>query len=109
MSDENFCISDVLLLQLSYGSSSPVLSNRKRFPNFFRLVSPDQMMNPAKIALIQEFNWTKVATINQALEFFSVVNWYFVLLSVLRLVISTIQIGPSARQIDDSEIFVTAP
>lgn len=61
------------IFQLSYGSSSPILSDRKRFPNFFRLAGPDQKLNPAKVALLKEFDWKKVATINQALEFFSVV------------------------------------
>lgn len=66
----------IIMFQLSYGSSSPILSDRNRFPNFFRLVVPDQMLNPAKIALMKLFNWKKVATINQALEFFSVVKYY---------------------------------
>ena len=61
-------------LQLSYGSSSPVLSDRNRFPNFFRVTGPDQNLTPAKLALMKEFNWKKVATINQALEMFSVVG-----------------------------------
>ena len=61
---------------MSYGSSSPILSDRNRFPNFFRLVGPDQKLNAAKIAMMKKFNWKKVATINQALEFFSVVSEY---------------------------------
>ncbi|XP_053374067.1 gamma-aminobutyric acid type B receptor subunit 1-like [Mercenaria mercenaria] len=60
------------LTQLSYGSPSPILSNRNRFPYFFRIGTPDQKMNLARIALIREFGWKKVATIHQALEFFSV-------------------------------------
>ena len=67
----------LLVFQLSYGSASPILSDRKRFPNFFRLGGPDQKLNPAKIALLNEFNWRRVATINQALEFFSVVSFIF--------------------------------
>ena len=60
--------------QIAWGSASPVLSDRKRFPNFYRVIAPDQKLNPAKIALLEEFNWKKVATINQALEFFSMVR-----------------------------------
>ena len=67
-----FCLF-CFVFQISYGSSSPILSNRKRFPNFFRLVMPDQKLNAAKIAMMKKYNWKKVATINQALEFFSVV------------------------------------
>ena len=66
-------ISSVDCFQLSYASSSPTLSDRKRFPNFFRVIAPDQTLNAAKVALMEKFNWKKVATINQALEFFSVV------------------------------------
>ena len=64
----------IYIFQLSYGSSSPILSDRTRFPTFFRLAGPDQNLNPSKIALMELFNWKKVATINQALEFFSVVS-----------------------------------
>ena len=66
---------NIFYLQLAYGASSPTLSDRKRFPNFFRVSGPDQKLNPAKIALMREFNWRKVATINQALEFFSLVKY----------------------------------
>ena len=39
-------------------------------------MGPDNKLNPAKIAFMREFNWEKVATINQALEFFSLVRVY---------------------------------
>lgn len=69
-------VSTYLLIfsKFSYGSSSPILSDRKRFPRFFRLALPDQKLNPARIDLMKTFNWQRVATINQAMEFFSVVN-----------------------------------
>ncbi|XP_052793612.1 gamma-aminobutyric acid type B receptor subunit 1-like [Mya arenaria] len=66
------------LTQLSYGSSSPILSDRKRFPKFFRIVTPEQKVNEARIQLMRKFDWNKVATIHQALEFFSVVTDDFV-------------------------------
>ncbi|XP_060583730.1 gamma-aminobutyric acid type B receptor subunit 1-like [Ruditapes philippinarum] len=59
------------LTQLSYGSVSPVLADRTQFPNFYRLTVPDHKHNPVRIALMRQFNWKKVATINQALQFFS--------------------------------------
>lgn len=65
-------------LQIAWGSASPVLSDRNRFPNFYRVIAPDQKLNPAKIALMEEFGWKKVATINQALEFFSMVRLIFI-------------------------------
>ncbi|XP_060583760.1 gamma-aminobutyric acid type B receptor subunit 1-like [Ruditapes philippinarum] len=66
------------LTQVSYESSSPVLSNRARFPRFFRLYPPDQKLNIARIALMKYFNWTMVATINEAREYFSAVIGDFV-------------------------------
>ncbi|XP_052793022.1 gamma-aminobutyric acid type B receptor subunit 1-like [Mya arenaria] len=60
------------LTQLSYGSTSPVLSDRERFPKFFRLSPPDTTINPTRIDLMRTFNWNKIATIHEALEFFSV-------------------------------------
>ena len=80
-----FIICLPFILQLSYGSSSPILSDRNRFPNFFRLGGPDQKLNPAKIAVMREFNWKKVATINQALEFFSVVRFSFILVINIKM------------------------
>ncbi|XP_045169675.1 gamma-aminobutyric acid type B receptor subunit 1-like [Mercenaria mercenaria] len=61
------------ITQLSYESSSPVLSDRARFPRFFRLYPPDQKLNIARIALMKQFNWKRVATINEAKEYFSAV------------------------------------
>ncbi|XP_053374078.1 gamma-aminobutyric acid type B receptor subunit 1-like [Mercenaria mercenaria] len=66
------------LTQLSYGSVSPVLADRERFPKFFRLSTPDQKHNAVRIALMEKYNWKKVATINQALDFFSAVIEDFV-------------------------------
>ena len=68
-----FVDSKPIYLQISPTASSPVFDDRKRFPNFFRLESPDHKLNPAKIALMREFNWKKVATINHADVFFSLV------------------------------------
>ncbi|KAH3692853.1 hypothetical protein DPMN_194607 [Dreissena polymorpha] len=62
------------LTQLSFGSSSPTLSDRTRFPKFFRLAVPDQKLNDLRIHMMKNlFNWNIVATIHQAEEFFSVV------------------------------------
>ena len=35
---------------------------------------PDTAVNPAKIAFIREFGWKKVATINEAVEYHSLVS-----------------------------------
>ncbi|XP_052778520.1 gamma-aminobutyric acid type B receptor subunit 1-like [Mya arenaria] len=64
--------------QLSYGSSSPILSDRKRYPRFFRITTPDQKLNEARLEIMKTFGWVKVATIHHAQEFFSAVTDDFV-------------------------------
>ncbi|KAH3817973.1 hypothetical protein DPMN_119558 [Dreissena polymorpha] len=67
------------LTQLSFGSSSPILSDRTRFPKFYRLAVPDQKLNDLRIHMMKNlFNWNIAATIHQAEEFFSVVTDDFV-------------------------------
>ncbi|KAK2193416.1 hypothetical protein NP493_13g08014 [Ridgeia piscesae] len=51
--------------QLSYADTNPLLSNRKRYPNFFRTVPSDGDYNPARISFIRHFNWTRVGTLFQ--------------------------------------------
>ena len=62
------------LLQISYVSASPSLTDKKRFPRFFRVSSPDQLVNPARIEMMKEFNWHRVATIHESTDLFSKVR-----------------------------------
>ncbi|XP_071804599.1 gamma-aminobutyric acid type B receptor subunit 2-like [Asterias amurensis] len=59
------------LIQVSYSSSSPTLSNRKLFPRFFRLLSPESVYNIVKLAMCREFKWMKVATLHESVTLFS--------------------------------------
>ncbi|KAL7830191.1 hypothetical protein SRHO_G00313180 [Serrasalmus rhombeus] len=59
------------LIVLSYGSSSPALSNRQRFPTFFRTHPSATLHNPTRVQLFQKWNWTKIATIQQTTEVFT--------------------------------------
>lgn len=52
--------------QVSFGSKSPVLSDRKKFPLFFRTVTPDSSHNAARISFIKHFGWEAVATFSQS-------------------------------------------
>ena len=63
-----------LLSQLSYGSSSPALSNRQRFPTFFRTHPSATLHNPTRVQLFQKWKWTKIATIQQTTEVFTSVS-----------------------------------
>ncbi|KAK4887533.1 hypothetical protein RN001_003804 [Aquatica leii] len=52
------------ILQVSYGSTSPLLSDRSKFPLFFRTVAPDSSHNSARISFIKHFGWNMVATLS---------------------------------------------
>lgn len=58
------------LVVISYGSSSPALSNRKRFPTFFRTHPSATIHNPTRIKLFQKFEWSRIAIIQEAEEVF---------------------------------------
>ncbi|GFR21059.1 gamma-aminobutyric acid type B receptor subunit 1 [Trichonephila clavata] len=58
------------LVVVSYGSSSPALSNRKRFPTFFRTHPSATIHNPTRIKLFQKFKWSRIAIIQEAEEVF---------------------------------------
>lgn len=60
--------------QLSYGSSSPALSNRQRFPTFFRTHPSATLHNPTRVQLFKKWGWTKIATIQQTTEVFTSVR-----------------------------------
>lgn len=60
--------------QLSYGSSSPALSNRQRFPTFFRTHPSATLHNPTRVQLFQKWKWTRIATIQQTTEVFTSVS-----------------------------------
>lgn len=56
---------------MSFGSTSPALSDRSEFPLFYRTVAPDSSHNPARIAFIRRFGWDTVTTFSQNEEIHS--------------------------------------
>ncbi|XP_046559273.1 gamma-aminobutyric acid type B receptor subunit 1-like, partial [Haliotis rubra] len=60
------------LVQMSYVSVSPSLSDKKRFPRFVRSNSPDVDVNPARVEIFKQFGWSNIATLHQSFELFSV-------------------------------------
>ncbi|XP_066967377.1 gamma-aminobutyric acid type B receptor subunit 1 isoform X3 [Macrobrachium rosenbergii] len=58
------------LVVLSYGSSSPALADRNRFPTFFRTHPSATVHNPTRIKVMQKYGWSRVAIIQQAEEVF---------------------------------------
>ena len=64
----------------------PVLSDRSKYRNFYRTVPSDNDFNPARLALLHTFNWTRVATIFQGVSkgsarYGHVSNWFTCLFS----------------------------
>ena len=49
--------------QVSYASSSALLSNRERYQYFYRTISSDNFQARAMIDILLHFNWTYVSTI----------------------------------------------
>lgn len=56
---------------MSFGSTSPALSDRREFPLFYRTVAPDSSHNMARIAFIRRFGWDTVTTFSQNEEIHS--------------------------------------
>lgn len=52
------------LTQLSYADTHPMFT-KDAFPNFFRIVPSENAFNAPRLALLKEFNWTRVGTIYQ--------------------------------------------
>lgn len=51
--------------QLSYGDTNPILSDRTKYPYFYRTVPSDMDFNLARIHLLEHFNWKRVGTLFQ--------------------------------------------
>ncbi|XP_033225853.1 gamma-aminobutyric acid type B receptor subunit 2 [Belonocnema kinseyi] len=53
------------IVQISFGSTAPALSDPTEFPLFIRTVAPDSSHNPARIALVKHFGWDTVTAFSQ--------------------------------------------
>uniref|UniRef100_A0A0K0EAR5 G_PROTEIN_RECEP_F3_4 domain-containing protein n=1 Tax=Strongyloides stercoralis TaxID=6248 RepID=A0A0K0EAR5_STRER len=59
------------LVVLSYGASSPALSNRARFPTLFRTHPSANMHNPTRIKLFEKFKWKRITILQSVEEVFT--------------------------------------
>ncbi|KAJ8895986.1 hypothetical protein PR048_001327 [Dryococelus australis] len=62
------------LPDVSFGSTSPALSDRKEFPLFFRTVAPDSSHNPARLAFVRRFGWDSVTALSQDEDVYTMPN-----------------------------------
>ncbi|XP_059511581.1 taste receptor type 1 member 1-like [Stegostoma tigrinum] len=58
-----------LVPQISYQASGEILSDKMRFPSFFRTIPSDKNQAKAMALLIQEFNWNWIAVIGSDNEY----------------------------------------
>ena len=56
--------------KVSYGASSPALSDRQRFPTLFRTHPSATVNNPIRVKIMQHFGWSRIAILQQAEEVF---------------------------------------
>ncbi|PSN53730.1 hypothetical protein C0J52_02179 [Blattella germanica] len=56
---------------VSFGSTSPALSDRSEFPLFYRTVAPDSSHNPARLAFVRGFGWDTVTALSQNEDVYS--------------------------------------
>ncbi|XP_065574431.1 gamma-aminobutyric acid type B receptor subunit 1-like isoform X2 [Artemia franciscana] len=59
------------LLVVSFGGSSPALSDRARFPTLFRTHPSATVHNPTRVKLIQMFGWSRIAILHHTQEVFT--------------------------------------
>ena len=64
-----FCLS-----QIGYSTSSPLFSDKEKFPLYFRTSTSETMENPSRVALLKQFNWKKVALLVQNLDIYVLVR-----------------------------------
>ena len=69
---------ELCVLQVSYGSSTPTLSNRQMFPSFFRTIPSEVQGNYARFALMDRFDWRRVATLHETRNIFSLVHVMYI-------------------------------
>ncbi|XP_070533391.1 gamma-aminobutyric acid type B receptor subunit 1-like isoform X1 [Ptychodera flava] len=58
------------LIQVSYSAASPELSDTSSYPLFFRTQQSDLAHNTVRIAIMNRFNWKRVAALYQNEKFF---------------------------------------
>eukprot|EP00064_Thunnus_orientalis_P007822 superscaffoldBa00000890_g7844 len=64
----------VLWAKLSFAATTPVLADKKKYPNFFRTVPSDNAVNPAVVKFLSYYNWSRVGTLTQDVQRFSEVR-----------------------------------
>lgn len=60
--------------QVSYGAASAYLSDKEKYPLFFRTIPPDKAQNQGRLAILKHFGWKKVAIITESESYYQAVS-----------------------------------
>ena len=63
----------VWLLQVTYADTHPMFSSTS-YPHFFRVVPSDNEFNEPRLALLKQYNWSRVGTLYQNQARYSLVS-----------------------------------
>ena len=64
----------VRLLQISYGASSFYLSDKEKYPLFFRTVPPEEGHNHGRVAVLKYFKWDRIAIVTEREPYYEAVS-----------------------------------
>ncbi|KAJ7375512.1 Gamma-aminobutyric acid type B receptor subunit 2 [Desmophyllum pertusum] len=53
------------LIQVSYGASSFYLSDKEKYPLFFRTIPPEKGHNAGRLAVLKYFKWNRIAIVTE--------------------------------------------
>ena len=63
-------------LQVAYGASSFYLSDKKKYPLFFRTIPPEKGQNRVRLAVLQHFKWNRIAILTEKEPYYEAVSNY---------------------------------
>jgi hypothetical protein len=69
-------------IQISYTPNSELLSNRRLFPNVWKTFPPVSSLHSPTIAILRQYNWTKLKVITQDEDLFRQVRWLWTLIKI---------------------------
>ena len=67
-----------LSFQLGFSAASSSLSDKRRYPLFFRVNGPEFTLYKAAVSLLHRFNWKRIAIVKQDEDLFNDVSWHAV-------------------------------
>lgn len=60
--------------QVSYGASSFYLSDKEKYPLFFRTIPPEDGHNHGRVAVLKYFKWDRIAILTEREPYYEAVS-----------------------------------